>query len=193
MCCSVSPSDWPTLRLLSELAEIGFVGSLIMLALVTLAVRGHLRETLCWGGGMLLGLGAVLIIKRMMVDDPELRHFPSGHVALAVTFYGGLAGILLGQEVPSQWRYLFFLAITGAIALAEGHSRVVLTEHGWLDVVGGFVVGICGMAVAGSPWAWGPIARRDRVWLGGTVLVALPFSWLIAPHVNPWIRHVAGV
>ena len=195
MCCSVSPaSDWPTLRVLGLSAEIGFAGSLIMLALVMLAVRGHLRVALCWGSGMLLGLGAVLIIKRLMAHDPELSHFPSGHVALAVTFYGGLALVLFRDELPSTpWRPLFFLAILGAIALAEGISRMVLTEHGWMDVVGGFLIGVGGLAVAGNPWAWESIGRRDRLWVAGALLVALPFSWLLYPHINPWIRHFAGV
>ncbi len=180
--------------MISLLAEIGFAGSLILLALAMLAVRGHLRVALCWGGGMLLGLGTVLILKRLMADDPELPHFPSGHVALAVTFYGGLALVLLRQEIPpTPWRPLLLLAILGAIALAEGGSRMVLTEHGWEDVIGGFLVGLGGLAGTGNPWAWEPIGRRDRLWVGGTLLVALPFSWLIYPHINPWIRHLAGV
>lgn len=195
MCCSVDPaSDWPTLRLLSLSAEIGFAGSLIMLALVMLAARGHPRVALCWGGGMLLGLGAVLIIKRLMVHDPELPHFPSGHVALAVTFYGGLALVLFRQEFPpTPWRPVLFLAILGAIGLAQGISRMVLTEHGWIDVTGGFVVGVCGLAVAGNPWAWESMDRRDRLWLAGALLTAMPFSWLLYPQINPWIRYIAGV
>lgn len=165
-----------------------------MLALVTLVVRGHFHVVLRWGSGMLLGLGAVLIIKRLMVNDPDLPHFPSGHVALAVTFYGGLALVLLRDELPpTPWRPLFLLAILGAVALAEGISRMVLTEHGWMDVVGGFLIGLGGLAVAGNPWAWEPIGRRDRLWVGGTLVVALPFSWLLYPLINPWLRHMAGV
>jgi membrane-associated phospholipid phosphatase len=195
MCCSVSPaSDWPVLRLIGLSADIGFAGPLIMLALVMLAARGHLRVALCWGSGMLLALGAVLIIKRLMADDPDLPYFPSGHVALAVTFYGGLVLVLVRDGLPvSRWRPLFFLAILGAVASAEGISRMVLTEHGVLDVAGGFLIGVGGLAVTGNPWAWEPIGLRDRLWVGGTLMAALPFSLLLHPHVNPWIRHLAGV
>ena len=195
MCCSLSPaSDWPTLSLLSLSADIGFAGSLIMLALVLLTVRGHLRLALLWGTGMLLGLGAVLIIKRLMAHDPEWSHFPSGHVALAVTFYGGLALVLFRDELRlTPWRPLFFLAILSAIALAEGISRMVLAEHDWVDVVGGYLIGVGGLAVAGNPWAWESTGRIDRLWLAGALMVALPFSWLLYPHINPWIRHFAGV
>ncbi|MCW5732776.1 MAG: phosphatase PAP2 family protein [Enhydrobacter sp.] len=175
-------------------ADIGFVGPLIMLALVMLTLRGHLRMALCWGGGMLLGLAAVLIIKRSMTHDPDWWHFPSGHVALAVTFYGGLALLLVRDELrATPWRPLLFLAILGVIALAEGISRVALTEHGWMDVVGGFAVGVGGLTAAGNTWAWETTGRIDRLWVAGSLIVALPFSWLLHPHVNPWIRHLAGV
>ena len=193
MCSPESPANWPTLGMPSALAEIGFAGLPIVLALITLTVRGHLCEALCWGGGMLLGLGAVLIIKRLMADATELAHFPSGHVALAVTFNGCLAFVLFGPKMSPRWRSLCILAIMGAIAVAEEISRMILTEHGWLGIAGGFLVGICGLAAAGSPWAWGAIGRKDRVCLGGTLLAGLPFGWLIAPHVSPWMRRVAGV
>jgi membrane-associated phospholipid phosphatase len=182
------------LRVLSLSAEIGFAGPLVMSALVVLAVRAHLRVALCWGFGMLLGLGAVLILKHSLADDPELRHFPSGHVALAVTFYGGLALLLVRDELPvTPWRPVFFLAILGSIALAQGISRMALTEHGWVDVIGGFLIGLAGLAMAGNPWSWASIGRDDRLWVGGTLLVALPFSAMIYPHIDPWIRQLAGV
>jgi membrane-associated phospholipid phosphatase len=127
------------------------------------------------------------------VDDPDLWHFPSGHVALAVTFYGGLALVLFRQEFPTPWRPLFFFAILGAVALAQGISRMVLTEHGWMDVIGGFLLGLGGLAAAGNPWAWDPIGRKERFWVAGTLLAAMPFSWLLYPHFDPWMRHFAGV
>ena len=97
------------------------------------------------------------------------------------------------RPAPTPWRSLFFLAIFAAIALAVGLSRVVLTEHEWLDVAGGFLIGVGGLVAAGNPWAWEPTSRIDRLWLAGALLVALPFSWLLYPHINPWIRHFAGV
>jgi membrane-associated phospholipid phosphatase len=181
------------LRMLGQSADIGFAGSLIVLALAMLAARGHLRVAFCWGAGMLLGLGAVLMIRLLTVDDPDLWHFPSGHVVLAVTFYGGLALVLFRQEFPTPWRPLFFFAILGAIALAQGISRMVLTEHGWMDVIGGFLFGLGGLTAAGNPWAWEPIGRKDRLWVAGTLLAAMPFSWLLYPHIDPWMRHFAGV
>lgn len=182
------------LRLLSLSADVGFAGLLIVVALVVLALRGNSRIALCWGGGILVGLGAVLVLKRMMANDPALPHFPSGHVALAVTFYGGVALVLFRDELPpTPWRPLFFLAIIGAIALAQGISRVMLTEHGWIDVAGGFFVGIAGLVVTGNPWAWDPIRRPDRIWLAGALLTGIPVTWLVYPHLDPWVRQFAGV
>jgi membrane-associated phospholipid phosphatase len=182
------------LKLLSQLAEIGFAGPLIILALATLSVRGHPRVAVHWGCGILLGLGAVVLSKWSMADDPVWHRFPSGHVALAVTFYGGLVLVLFRDEVPpTSRRPLIFLTVLAAIALAEGISRMVLTEHDWRDVVGGFLAALCGLAVTGNPWTWEPIGRRDRFWTAGTLLVALPIAWVIYPHINPLLRHIAGV
>ena len=131
MSCTPFPapaSDCPTLRLLSLSAEIGFAASLIVLALAVLALRGHWRVAACWGSGIVLGLGVVLALKWSMALGPERPHFPSGHVALAVTFYGGLALVLVRQELPAlPWRPFLVLAILAAIALAEGISRMALT------------------------------------------------------------------
>ncbi len=70
---------------------------------------------------------------------------------------------------------------------------MVLTEHDWIDVTGGFVIGVGGLAAAGNTWAWEAIGRRDRLWVAGALLTAMPFSWLLHPKIDPWIRHVAGV
>ena len=70
---------------------------------------------------------------------------------------------------------------------------MVLAEHDWVDVVGGYLIGVGGLAVAGNPWAWESTGRIDRLWLAGALLVALPFSWLLYPQIDPWIRHFAGV
>src|SRR4051794_21312908 len=121
MCCSATAkAEWPILSLLSQLADIGFAGSLIVVALAVLAVRGHLRVAVCWGAGMLLALGAVVLIKRLTAGNPDLPHFPSGHVTLAVAFYGGLALVLCRDELPpAPWRPLVLLAVLAAIGLAE--------------------------------------------------------------------------
>jgi membrane-associated phospholipid phosphatase len=182
------------MRLLSQLADIGFAGSLIVLALAILAMGGHLRVALCWGSGMLLALVVVLAVKSTMVNDRSFPHFPSGHVALAVTFYGGLVLVLLRDEVPpGWWRPLLFFLILCAIGGIQGLSRVTLTEHGWVDVAGGLVAGIGGLVVTGNPRAWTSIARRDRIWLAGALVAAIPLNCMIYPHIDPLIRRAAGV
>lgn len=194
MLFGIPGSAWPMLKLISLLADIGFAATLILLALLVLSVRGHARVALCWGSGMLLGLGVTLVIKRLMAHDLGLPHFPSGHVALAVTFYGGLALVLFRDEFhDTPWRSAILLAILAAVAFTQGISRVVLTEHDWIDVAGGFAIGVAALALTGNPLAWKPIDRKDRLWLAGVLLTALPFAGLLHPLIDPSIRTVAGV
>ena len=98
------------------------------------------------------------------------------------------------DELPATpWRAVFFVVVLGAIALVDGISRVTLTEHVWIDVLGGFVVGIAGLLLTGNPWGWKAIGRRDRVWLAGALVTAMPFNWLVYPHLDSWIRGFVGV
>lgn len=171
------------------MAEIGFAGTMIVLALAVLSARGHTRLAFCWSVGIATALVAALLLKWVMADDDLLNHFPSGHVVLAVVFYGGLVVVLLPRgAAPSS-----VILILASVAVAEGVSRVVLTEHGWMDVAGGFVVGIVGLAATGSPWAWNEITARDRLWLVGALMTGAPFAWLVHFHIDPVIRGVAGV
>jgi len=181
---------------LSLMAEVGFALLLIALALAVLAMRGHARLALSWGSGIFAALGFALLLKHLTPGDAEMRHFPSGHVTLAVAFYGGL-GLLFFQRASARGQpsggALIVLFILGAVALAEGASRVSLTEHSWLDVAGGFVIGMSALALTGNPWTWNTLTAKDRLWLIGALLAALPFAWLVYAEFDPVIREFAGV
>jgi membrane-associated phospholipid phosphatase len=190
MCCSVSSSlDGGLLVWLSAVADIGYAAPLIVLALTVLLLRGHWRLALSWGVGIVAALSVTVLLKWALADDPVLRHFPSGHVVLAVVFYGGLVLLLL----PIGLRMLPLLLVLGGIALVEGISRVALTEHGWLDVAGGMVVGVSGLVLTGNPWSWGAVTTRDRMWLTGTLATGMPFASFAHSGIDPWIRGIAGV
>jgi membrane-associated phospholipid phosphatase len=190
MCCSAFlSSDGTLLAWLSAIADIGYAGPLIMLALAVLLLRGHWQVALSWGIGIVSALSVTVLLKWAFADDPLLRHFPSGHVVLAVVFYGGLVLLLL----PGQLRLTTLLLILGGIALAEGASRVALTEHGWLDVGGGLIVGLSGLVLTGNPWSWRAVTARDRLWLTATLGTAMPFASMAHSDIDPWIRGIAGV
>lgn len=190
MCCSVSSSfDGGLLVWLSAVADIGYAGPLMMLALAVLLLCGHWRLALSWGVGIVAALSVTVLLKWTFADDPLLRHFPSGHVVLAVVFYGGLILLLL----PIELRLTTLLLVLGGVAMAEGASRIALTEHGWLDVAGGFVVGLSGLVLTGNPWSWRTVTARDRLWLTGTLATAMPFASMAHSDIDPWIRGIAGV
>lgn len=178
-----------TLAWVSAMAEMGFAGSLIILALIVLWARGHSRLAFCWGAGIMAALTAALLLKGIMADSVSMPHFPSGHVVLAVVFYGALVLILLPRGVA----WAAALLVLGMVALAEGVSRVALTEHGWFDVAGGFAVGVAGLLLTGNPWSWSGITDRDRLWLTGALVTGAPFASLANSDVVPFIRGLVGV
>ena len=191
---SVSSLDVLLLFGLNLLAEIGFAALLMAVALSVLMMRGHARLTLRWGAAIVTALGVTVALKHLLAGDSILKHFPSGHVTLAVAFYGGL-GLLLfpGRPVSRPLSALIVLFILGAVAVVEGVARMASTEHTLLDVVGGFFVGLSALVLTGNPWTWNAISVPDRLWLLGAMIAALPFCWLAYRAFDPWQRGVMGV
>ncbi len=72
--------------------------------------------------------------------------FPSGHTTNATLGYGLLA-LLLSLSFP-RGRGVF-LAGAGILAIGVGLSRVYLAVHWSTDVAGGWLLGICWLALAG--------------------------------------------
>lgn len=73
--------------------------------------------------------------------------FPSGHTTLATLAYGLLA-ILLSVSFP-RYRWLFAAAAV-VLAFGVGLSRVYLAVHWTTDVAGGWLLGICWLALAAA-------------------------------------------
>ena len=179
------------MQLLSALADIGFVIPIMVVALTVLMIQRDLQTAGCWGGAVLLTIIVVSVIKKLLHDDPILPHFPSGHVALAVAFYGGFV-LLLGQNhfVGSSLGLIGAVAMLATIALVEGVSRVALTHHTWVDVGGGFFFGASALLVAGFPWAWKLTTVRSRIYvLLGSAFALLP-DIMLAPQLDGYIRRI---
>ena len=81
---------------------------------------------------------------RPFFDDPISlgtgHAFPSGHAMTATATWGALLFVLLAF-VPRRWRPAA-VAVTVAIVLAVGVSRVLLGVHWVSDVVGGVLLGL---------------------------------------------------
>jgi membrane-associated phospholipid phosphatase len=97
------------------------------------------------GGEKLLYLVSSLIVGRDRPPVPTVgttyatSSFPSGHVASAVTLYGGIALIIALHRSRSQRALL--LAVAGVIATIVAVARMYCGFHYLSDCVAGFVVG----------------------------------------------------
>ncbi|MDZ5645922.1 phosphatase PAP2 family protein [Nitrospirillum sp. BR 11828] len=178
------------MQLLSTLATIGFVLPLFVALVGVLLARRDYLVAAAWGGGVATSLLVALAIRAVLRGDPDLPHFPSGHVTLAVAFYGGLLVIYLRGGLNRDRTTLpMFLAGLAVIALLEGVSRILLTEHTWVDVLGGFAVGSLGLLATGCPWAVRRIRTGSRLWLAATLAVTIPIAFLTVGWLDGLIRH----
>lgn len=167
------------MELLSTLADIGFVAPLLATALLVMLARRDYAAALRWGGAFLLAVLATGVLKGVFRGSAELPHFPSGHVSVAVSFYGGLLAILWGGRL----RLLPYLLVLAVVAGLAGWSRVELTSHTWTDVLGGFAVGALSLLILGCSRGAARVGVQSRIWLMCGVVLALPaglslYSWL---------------
>ncbi len=75
--------------------------------------------------------------------------FPSGHATASMTLFGFFAVVAARLIPPGTERTLTMLACAAAIVLV-GLSRLVLGAHFFLDVLGGWLLGIFWVALAFS-------------------------------------------
>ncbi|WP_049974041.1 phosphatase PAP2 family protein [Azospirillum sp. B4] len=182
------------MQILSTLATIGFVLPLFAALMGMLLARRDYLVAAAWGGGVMMSLLIALAIRGMTRETPELYYFPSGHVTLAVAFYGGLLVIYLrgGHGHGRLALPIVGLALAG-VALLEGWSRILLTHHTWVDVVGGFVVGTLGLLATGCPWAVRRIRTGSRLWLAATLAVAAPLAFFSVAWLDGMIRNIVAL
>jgi membrane-associated phospholipid phosphatase len=134
----------------TEIAQFGNfwlvlpAAALVALVMVAGARR---REALTWSAAILLCTVVTLALKSVFGDFTltlfghpfRARNFPSGHVALATVFYGGLAwlawssGTLLSRAIA-----LALTALVASVALAV----IVIGWHHTLDIVVGAGLGL---------------------------------------------------
>ena len=71
--------------------------------------------------------------------------FPSGHTSMTLVLVGFALHLFLQRERPSSTRWA---AIVGAAAWCGlmGASRLLLGDHYWSDVLGGYLLGIAWLA-----------------------------------------------
>lgn len=121
---------------------------------------------LCVGGAATATGGIKLLMKAChgpFAATPLVA--PSGHTAMSMTVYGGLA-LLVARHLPG-WRGRLAMAAALLLVPAIGLSRVMIGAHTAAEVAAGLAVG--GLALAAL---YGLAPRQDPF--------ALPLVWLAA-------------
>lgn len=173
------------MELISVLADVGVLLPPLVVGILMLLARREIRPALCWAAALALTVAATGLLKHELSDIAGFSHFPSGHVSIAVAFWGGLLALLLGRG--GRFAILIVLAV---IAGLEGWSRVELTEHTWRDVAGGFGVGVVALGLFGIP-ATLRTGSATRAWVFVAMAMAAPIGYLTYPWLGYSLRTIA--
>ncbi|QYR22561.1 phosphatase PAP2 family protein [Paenibacillus sp. sptzw28] len=125
------------------------------IAVILFLLLGHRKELILLIGGM---LGSTLL-NHFLKDfyqraRPDIHRiveeqgfsYPSGHSMAAFTFYG-LLTFLLWRHLPSRGGRIALVAISALMIISIGLTRVYLGVHYPSDVLGGYWVSGCWVAL----------------------------------------------
>ncbi|MDE1173245.1 MAG: phosphatase PAP2 family protein [Parvibaculaceae bacterium] len=131
---------------LTSFGGILFVLPFILAIAFSLAMATPPRTALVWLGATGCALGTILILKLVFIPCGTFIgnlgiHSPSGHMAGAVTAYGGLAVVIhrLARHGWLRWGVFFIAALFCA---GIGYSRIVLGAHVPNEVYLGALAGL---------------------------------------------------
>jgi len=155
--------------LLEAARNVTSLGSIVVLAFITLAAAGYLylarNPTAAWlmliavFGGIALNnlLKAAFGRPRPDLVIPAARvftaSFPSGHASLSAITYLTI-GVLLARNQPSFAISLYFIMLAAFLTLVIGISRIYLGVHYPTDVLGGWCIGVAWAIACWTIAAW---------------------------------------
>ena len=136
------------------------------------------------GGGLVDTIVKIVVDRpRPVVDHPVQeafgKSFPSGHAMSSVVCYGALLLVLLPAFRTRRARHIA-VAVTVAICLAIGSSRLLLGVHFLSDVLGGYVLGLA--------WLIGAVAIFEIWRKEEGKRVTEPLSEGVEPESAPVLR-----
>jgi undecaprenyl-diphosphatase len=165
---------WPwliaVLKVVTLLGNVEVIGVAALLLVLAFYAAGERRAAVCLALTGMLALGLLEGTKRYVnrprpdvawrrLDHlPHSSSFPSGH-ALGTTAIYVTAALLLARRLRRRRAAVLLVAAAFALALAVGFSRSYLGVHYPLDVLGGWLAGLCCVLLglwADARWAWRP-------------------------------------
>ena len=154
--------------------DVTSLGSIVVLALVTLAAAGYLflaREPVAAWLTLVAVFGGIGLIDLLKAAFARPRpdfivhaarvftaSFPSGHASLSAITYLTM-GVLLAQTQTSKAIRLYIIMLAVFLTVLIGVSRIYLGVHYPTDVLGGWTIGI---AWAIACWAIAAQLRPNR-------------------------------
>lgn len=172
-----SPALTAPCRMISALGDgktLAALALLVAVGLFWIGVKNHryFRELSIWVigvvGGGLLNFGIKCVIHRPR-PDPELAlvpaegwSFPSGHAMGSIVVFG-MAAYLLTLVLSRRSVYLAAATLIATLVLAIGFSRVWLGDHWLSDVVGGYLAGMCWLALCVTAFILIRSSAKDAV------------------------------
>jgi undecaprenyl-diphosphatase len=162
--------------LMEAARDVTSLGSTIVLAIILVAVVGHLlldrERAAAWLmlaavlGGVTLNDILKFAFARPRPDFviPAVRvftsSFPSGHAALSAITYLTLAAIL-ARTHPSVRIRIYFMSLAGTVTVLVGLSRVYLGVHYPTDVLAGWCIGTAWAMGCWTLMTW--LQRQGRI------------------------------
>ena len=162
--------------------DLTSLGSIIVLAIITLSVSGYLflarKYAAAWlmivavFGGIVLN---DLLKSALARPRPDILYhaarvftssFPSGHAELSAITYL-TAAALLAESQNSFKIGLYFIAVSALLTILIGVSRVYLGVHYPTDVLGGWCIGAAWALACWVLMTW--LRRKVRINLPGSV------------------------
>lgn len=160
--------DFDPPKLLSVWKGVTFLGSVLVITSLTLAVIFALSMLKQWSGARYIALVMLiavvlesamkLTVRRARPDEviayamPASFSFPSGHALFATAVYGSIA-ILVSSRLTGWVRGVMWGSVT-ILVLAIGASRIFLGVHYPTDVVVGFLAGVLCITVTTLLISW---------------------------------------
>ncbi|WP_217598006.1 phosphatase PAP2 family protein [Cohnella sp. GbtcB17] len=132
----------------------------VAIGLILFFVLQHRRELILFvfalAGSQLLNVVMKLAFHRERPDIHRIIQaagysFPSGHSMGAFSLYG-ISAYLLWRHIPVLWGRAILIAVSAALVLAIGVSRIYLGVHYPSDVIGGYLAS--GFWLASIIWVY---------------------------------------